>query len=267
MNATIMNGSLALLLFLLLSNANAAQCERINNADIVGEAVSIKTGEFLYCEYHYLSGEPYTVEGVPVSLQGYQTSTAEVYYMDAEQQLIARKKVDYSLNPFSPNIEQEDFRHQEWVKVERDLQANELLVQYRRANQESIKQKAIAGSELVVDAGFNNAIRSRWQEMADTGSAVFTFVASAQLRTVSLKVASKKLSSCFAKADIPDFYQDGDHVCYKVSSNNALVNLFIKPIYLVYKEDSRRLSIFRGAVNISTDAGKGQQAIIEYQYY
>jgi hypothetical protein len=239
--------------------AYSQDCPHRENVAVIGVAKTVDTGEFLYCEYHtFLSQDRTTVD-----------------YYDKHQSPIAIKKIDYTDSRLSPSIEQDDFRHEEtirvkWVPVESNAPSDEarLLVQYQAANTEELGQKWIAEpASVVVDAGFDHAIRFYWQQLEENGHVTFTFVAPAQLRTIKLRVVKRDLMSCLSEGEETVDYQKNTHICYVVKPSSSLLSWFVKPIKLIYHRKSQRLMVFSGNSNISNIQGRGQQARITYRYF
>lgn len=246
---------LMLVCCLYINTAYADVCPEVPSASIVGVATAASTGEFLYCESHYALGDSTRVE-----------------YKDSSQALIVLKQVDYSDGLLAPSIYQEDFRHGEKVRVQRlqnPVSDNEyLFMQYQRANEDEPLDKSIENvSGLVVDAGFDNAIRYYWDEMSKKGSVILTFVAPARLRTIKLKVRVKPLSSCRFEGVEDYLYEKSKHICYVVRPLNSMVSLFVKPIKLIYEQKTQRLVSFVGNSNVTDEKGSGQQVIITYRYF
>ncbi len=259
-------------------SANPEQCQSKVFSDlqdsqalpiIIGEASS-DDNKFLYCEYHY-------------SLQGNQR---RVDYRDIEQRLIATKTVDFSISEWAPNILQDDFRHGEKVVVTRkdstDTQSSKVfLAQYRRGvasdttqdeDSEPVtlreKEFVLDDESVVVDAGFDNAIRDRWQIIMNGSTAQFLFLAPASLRTIQLNVDKhNEVTHCITGSVEYIPYNNSGYVCLMVKPSNKLLSWFVSSIRLLYDKDSQRLIYFSGASNVTTDRGKGQSVQITYRYY
>jgi hypothetical protein len=223
---------------------------------IVGVATHAKTGVFLYCEYHVIGKD-----------------TSQVIYTDDAQQPIAMKTVDYSMSLLAPNILQRDYRHDEIVAVTRQQSSSEqvldtLFLEYTPANGGKTRKKMINDqSNLIVDAGFDHAIRHYWASLTTQKKVILTFVVPAKARTVQLLVKETRLSRCrLPKASAVNDNND-QHICYLVKPKSALLRWFVKPISLLYERDTQRLLFFSGSSNVSSNTGKGQMVDIEYRYY
>ena len=118
-----------------------------------------------------------------------------------------------------------------------------------------------AEDNLVVDAGFDKAIRSQWDGLSRGEKRRFSFAAPPNLRTFTLVVQKVNQTDCLGQS-----YNANEQVCLLVKSSSTFLNWFIKPIVLIYDRNSQRLMRFVGGVNITNDKGKSQRAEINYHY-
>ena len=254
--------SIIMLLCFYSYTAYSDVCLPLKNAQIIGVATHAKTGVFLYCEYHVI-----------------EKNTSQVIYTDKTQSPIAIKTVDYSMSLLAPNILQHDYRHSEMVSVTRqeslDKQSvDTLLLEYKGKNSNNILKKIINDRpDLVVDAGFDNAIRYYWDALSTKKKVSLKFVVPAKSRTITLLVKQTKLSRCRLPTvrDVGDDLErnvddDERYFCYVVKPKSTLLGWFVKPIILLYARDTQRLMYFSGSSNVSTAAGKGQMVNIDYRY-
>lgn len=249
--------ALVCLFFLYVQVAYADYCAPASNkVHIVGVASHIKTGQFLYCEYHVADGD-----------------ISQIIYTDEKQATIAIKRVDYSMSALAPNVQQNDRRHNEEVLVTRQPPVDSssmatFLVQYQAANKKKrIETVLVDRPNIVVDAGFDNAIRQYWDPLLAKGRVTLTFVVPAKLRTIQLVVKVVNISRCLSPKGSEARYDKRLHVCYLVKPKSALLSWFVKPITLLYKISSQNLVLFSGSSNVSTNAGSGQMVNIHYAYF
>lgn len=250
---------IALCCVLSISKVNA--CPQQPNADIIGEATDLKSKQFLYCEYHFLSDKQ-----------------SIVIYRNSNSEKIAEKTVNYLRSNLAPDIQQTDFRHCESIVVTQSQPlagssvSDSVLayrVSYRKANSDDVKVKTIRSKppmKTIVDAGFDNAIRYYWNDLQSTGSATFSFLVPARLKTVTLKVVKMAMEQCESLADLDKRYAHDEHDCYRVYPKSAVLRLFVSPLTLVYQIDNQQLMFFSGNSNITNDNGKGQKVAINYRY-
>jgi len=148
-------------------------CSYSQKADSIGLARDVKTQEPLYCEYHF-------------SVKG--STKAMVEYRDLSAALIAEKKLDYASGQLSPSVIQNDFRNGELRAVSKQMtngQSEQVMldIQYRSPNSQDLKESRInvspeqsstnssesnvegAPRSLVIDAGFDYAVRNNWEAL------------------------------------------------------------------------------------------------------
>jgi hypothetical protein len=185
--------------------------------DILGEAYDLDSGEYLYSEHHFCD-------------EAFQRCRVE--YIDNTGELIARKNVDFSANPTAPTLRFEDFRRERDVRKEFD-----------------------AESELVVDSGFDNFIRSRWDAL-ETGNRVeFPFLPAGREDPLNMEAVLARNSGC-----------EQEQLCLEVALDSWFLQMLVEPIRLTYDRDSQRLLRFRGLSNIADAGGGGQNVDIRYSY-
>lgn len=222
-------------------------CPQRDNANVVGEARLYDGEDFLYCEYY---------------IDDKSKSKTRVEYYDKNQQLIALKDVDYNGSEFAPSVRQTDYRHGE-LRIAERLANDQYRLRYLPPNSdpEAIDEVVIENKDnLVVDAGFDKAIRSEWSALINGKKKRFDFAAPPSLRTFTVVIQQND------KPCLEELSDKGESVCFVVKSSSAFLNWFIKPIELVYERETRRLMQFSGGVNIMSDQGKSQRAVISYHY-
>lgn len=221
-------------------------CPAHLEAVVIGSARDLKTGAPIYCEYHI---------AVQTSV-GLDTeySKLTVVYVDSSGQEIAQKSVDYSPNRFQPQITQVDFRTGESRLAY--LDQGKWLVEYKERRSSSAKQRRIDLSDQgVVDSGFNQFIKARWDTLLEGTPLVAEFLSVPHRKAIDLQV---KQVSCELKAK-------RGRECFLVQVNNAFLRLITGELQLVYNEQKQLLR-FEGVVNIQNDAGETQKAVIHYRY-
>ncbi|MEO0443515.1 MAG: hypothetical protein AAFZ92_07210 [Pseudomonadota bacterium] len=218
--------------------------------DILGIATHLQSGENLYCEYHFVSDDKKTV----------------VDYIDFNQQLIARKYLDYSLGEKTPLVKQQDFRHGELRAVTLtqgdDAQQSQLTIQYRKANTDETSTSQLAFSDsLVIDAGFDAAVRQQWNALVNGEAIQVDFVSPVHLKSFKLSIVQSQSRKCKQQLSGND-----QGLCFLIRPANALARLFVKPLVLIYDQSSQRLLSYTGSVNITSLEGASKRARIEYHY-
>ncbi|MGH1439715.1 MAG: hypothetical protein ACRBBR_06365 [Cellvibrionaceae bacterium] len=240
--------------------ALAPQCPDIASSDdnlsasatIVGSALDPSDNTLLYCEYHYPelpNGRQFLVE-----------------YRDSAQALIAQKKLSYSGSLLQPQVRQEDFRHGEQRQVLLSRDANGHLnieVQYKKPDAENIKKADLKLSDsLVIDAGFDEAIRQSWIDLIAGQTVKMDFLSPVHLKTFNLSITKTTDKNYLVKRE---GYSE-QVVSFLIRPSNSFISLFAKPLLLSYDLRTRRLLSYNGNVNITDEDGATMEATIQYYY-
>ena len=182
----------------------------------VGKAVNADTGEYLYSEFHYCSRD---------------ITTCSIDYRDSMNTSIAVKDVDYGASPYAPNLFLREF-------------GIDAVVAYESS-----------GSDEVVDAGFDNFVRSRWDTLAAGEKVTFPFRALGFDRAFDMRAGKARDGDC-----------DDNLLCLRVQVDSWLLGLVAQPIDLAYNRDDRRLLRYRGVSNLRSRGLNSQQVEISYTY-
>ena len=144
------------LLFLACSpvaQASMSACDMTDGQPLLfGTARDQNTDELIYCEYYFATtaAQQFVVE-----------------YRLSDARLIARKQLDFLIDPLAPRVIQEDFRRGELRAVER-LTATQLSVSYRPTVNDATRQQTLnLDGIVVVDAGFDQAVKQYWQRLLE----------------------------------------------------------------------------------------------------
>lgn len=246
----------------------------VKKADIIGVSRDIKSGDFLYCEYHIFEEKENPSQ---------QTKKTLVEYRATDQTLIATKAVDYSPSLVRPNVVQKDLRHNELrstmdstlnstvnnsiknansSSIVGDDKKSTVNVSYRKPNSEELKSIAIELTDmLVIDAGFDEAVKQYWYTLTRGEKLIIDFLSPVHLRTFKLTVKQSNTGSCFKEA-----YDRQAQTCFLIRPSNMVLNLFVKPLALIYDLKAKRLMRFKGDVNITNTQGGTLNAVIQYYY-
>lgn len=249
------------------SVAAKTQCLGIppkSNAElkIIGEAFNAD-GEFLYCEYHSkVHGSAFDSTLTLNTKSSHQNSDdlwLVEYTNHQSDKLIAQKHITYKtfdIESFAPEVEQIDFRTSELRRSVYD--GDNIAMSYQEDKSKALESKSIPKEPLpVIDAGFDNFVRAKWQSLVDGEPVVFDFASVPHLRVIPLRAIKKSLGDCAAHNDA--------FLCLHVQANNRFLRFFVGELALVYDE-RKQLRVFEGAVNIQDDNAKSQKAIITYSY-
>jgi len=217
------------------------QCKPSENSIVIGIAKS-PSGQFLYCEHIERPSEHLLVVN---------------YYYDFK--IFAEKKINYSENPATPAVEQRDFRSGELRKA--NINQQTLRLQYQANMHKKTGHVDIPLAQVdVIDAGFDYFIRQYWDELQAEKVLAVNFASMPHLKVLPLRISKQAPVKCAEKAP-----PTSEAFCYLVEIDNALLRLVLGNIKLIY-DQHRRLTTFKGVVNIEDDNESTQTAIISYYY-
>jgi hypothetical protein len=233
-------------------------------ADVIGRVRAVAEGELLYCEYHIFDNN----DDVQPSIK-----KTNVEYRAPDQTLIATKSVDYTPGLLRPDVVQIDLRHNELrssldssskiqATTKDSSQKSVIDVSYRQPNSDELVSKEVNAEDmLVIDAGFDEAVKEYWYDLMRGEKLIINFLSPRLLRAIKLTVSRSSNDNCYQEV-----YDKKTQVCFLISPSNMVLNLFVKPLSLTYDLASRRLLRFKGDVNITDAQGDTQNAIINYYY-
>lgn len=186
-------------------------------SNALGRAFDQETGNFLYSEHHSCS------EGA---------LECSVEYRDDSGALIVHKELDYRGSLYGPALRIRDYRRETTLVVEPTEQR-----------------------DVVVDAGFDNFVRSQWSSLSTGESVKFPF----------LVVGFDKPLNMIAKVDNSKPCSDRE-LCLEVSLDSWFLGLLAKPISLVYSIEEKKLLRYQGISNIRNEEGDALSVDIYYRY-
>ena len=208
-------GPVFLLAIIFSSGLASAQSSSTNL--VLGKAYEKDKGKFLYSEQYSCSE---------------QGLLSTVEYSNGAGELFAIKRLDFRLSAVGPSLVMSDYRNQ--------------------------KELSIAASEndkLVIDAGFDNFVRSIWEELSDGAKFSFPFLPAGFSKPVNMKVLRSKKKDC-----------DAEQLCLVIKMDSWILAMVVAPIELSYLRSNRRLLHFSGMGNIKDNNGKTQSVDIHYEY-
>ena len=184
---------------------------------VVGNAFSAEDGAWLYSEYHRCDA---------------QGSQCLIEYRDPDGVLLAKKALDYSGSPHAPGVFLQDFVYEESLRI-----------------------APLNDTRQVVDAGFDNFVRSSWQGLASGETVTFPFQVLGREEPIDMRAARSEQADC---ADTS--------LCLEVALDAWLLRLVVPSIELVYDRESRRLLSYRGISNLRDEGGASPMVFIRYEY-
>jgi hypothetical protein len=197
--------------------ASIAFAEEAAVATVVGTAYDQKSGNLLYTEQHFCNVE---------------NRLCTVEYRDNFGAMIAQKHLDFSESLIGPSLVMTDYRQ----AIELSFPASEV-------------------DDMVVDAGFDNYVRSKWDELFSGSPVRFPFLVVGFDKPLNMRANREDTPGC-----------DDDKLCLSISLDSWLLGMLTDPIELSYSRDSRRLLRFSGMSNIKGAAGETLTVDIDYSY-
>ena len=205
------------LLFVVLFWAKLVVAEQLPPPTVVGNAYDRDTGYFVYSEHHFC---------------GEDQMLCTVQYRDSLGVIFAEKNLDYRKNLLSPLLVMTDYRSGVESRVPASEQDN-----------------------LVVDAGFDNFVRSIWDTLDAGENTKFPFLVAGFDKPIKMKALRSKAGNCTAA-----------ELCLDIKLDSWFLGMIIDPIELSYSRAEKRLLRFSGISNIKDENGESQNVDIHYQY-
>jgi hypothetical protein len=184
---------------------------------VLGKAYERNTGTFLYSEHHSCSE---------------QRLLCTVEYSDGAGEVFAKKLLDFRQSLVGPSLVMSDYR-----------------------NQSEISIPASQNNSLVIDAGFDNFVRSIWEELNEGQQISFPFLPAGFDKPLNMKALRSEKVDC-----------EAEQLCLDIELDSWLLALIIAPIELSYSRSDKRLLHFSGMSNIRDEDGETQDVDIHYEY-
>ncbi|MBD8525833.1 hypothetical protein [Pseudomarimonas arenosa] len=205
-----------------------------------GEARATDSGNLLYAEHHYLRTE------------GGRPRERLVMYRCPSGEAFARKTVSYGEPPYAPSFRMDDARLGYAEGFSRGKAAGEALVQ-RASNQPAETDAISLGESLVVDAGFDEFVRSHWEELQAGKKVSLRFLVPSRLAAYGFKLQ---------KTGEENLY--GESASTFRLALSGLFGWFADAIDVSYRNSDRRLMRFVGLSNIRASADENLVADIQF---
>jgi hypothetical protein len=230
-----MRPQLVLLVILAVGPAQAA------DQSFTGYARSLDGAALLYVESHAISGG------------GDADETRVVLYRCAAGAApFARKQLDYTADRIAPAFAFEDARSGFSEGLRRDAGGMEVFA--RAGSTAKMRSEELAPvASMVVDAGFDEFVRARWDVLEKGGSIEVPFLVPSRLDSVNFKVRK-----------IADATIDGDVASVFRLSMAGPLGWFLSNIDVSYRKRDRRLVRYRGITNVRNVAGSMLEAQIDF---
>jgi hypothetical protein len=211
-----------------------------------GKAIDPKTSVLLYIENHQ----------VVLNNTGDYLSSV-VTYINPDGDIFAKKTLDYRKNPLAPDMIFYDKRSDERTSVVLNADGTYLEISIETKNSTKLSKVKLDEALVVVDAGFDRLIESRWSSLIKEKELKFSFLAITRAQLVNFEVVEEKVSD--------------SSVTIALNPRNFFINLLVEPIILVYDINNQRLLSFEGLTNIERykDGKRTEEnyvARIDYRY-
>lgn len=227
---------LSLLPLLTLSTASVASELRA----FIGEARAIDGGKLIYEEHHL------------VRYAGEAPGERLVMYRCPDGQAFARKRIDYGQPLFAPTFRLDDVRFGYAEGYAAGAPRGEAFVQAgsdRGERREAVK----AGTALVVDAGFDEFVRARWDELQRGDSVRLEFLVPSRLAAYRFSVRKVRSQEIF-----------GEPASVFQLALSGVLGWFADAIDVAYRDSDQRLMRFEGLTNIRATLDSNHVARIDF---
>lgn len=214
---------------------------RVLSADgiFTGYARDLATDGLLYVESH------------AVVDAGTARETRVVVYRCANGAPFARKDLDYSADRLAPAFRFEDSRSGHAEGLARAPSGMEVFA--RAGWNAPLRRAPVDGAGLVADAGFDEFVRARWNELEAGKSVEAPFLVPSRLDSLPFRVR---------KAG--DAQIEGEAVSVIRLSLAGVLRFFVPDIDVSYRKRDRALMRYRGMTNIRDASGKLLEARIDF---
>ena len=184
-----------------------------------------------------------------------------VTYQDPDGNVLATKKMIYGNNPSQPNftLESTTNGYQEGVIYTKNQELNNKRIVYNQESESAKRKEKILKMtpNTVIDGGFHYFVLKQWNSLMNGENIKIKFLSTARLKSFDFSI--KKMPSQSNESD-------SNSVIFKFTVNNPFIQWLLKPIYLTYDQQTRRLMQFEGITNLSDKEGKSYKAVIYYEY-
>jgi hypothetical protein len=207
----------------------------------IGEARDLKDGRVLYREEHLLRRAP---DGDP--------QQRIVLYRCPDGVAFGRKTLDYGSNPLVPSFRMEDARWGYVEQLEPTGDGLQLTVNRPGENARS-GTVAVEDSALVADAGYDEFVRQRWDELITGKKVPLDFIVPSRLTYYGFAVQLKR----------EEQVEDGALKVFSLGLA-GFFRIFLPEIEVAYDAETRELRRFVGLTNIRNVEDKNVEARISF---
>lgn len=171
------------------------------------------------------------------------------HYFDTNHKHIATRKIDFSKSKFAPDFKTEDLRTG-YIEGAEVADNNVKLFTKKDKNSPLVEKIIQVPEPVVVDGGFNQFIKTHWQELESEKSLSFNFTVSSSLDYYKLRAAKVAMNE--------------NELTIKVEPYKALLRWLANPIIIKYDRETHRILSYEGKSNIADDNGNNFTAKLVY---
>lgn len=176
-----------------------------------------------------------------------------------DKKIFATKELNYKVNSTTPSVVQKDLRFGEIRKAEVSDKTIEL--RYQANNKKPGASASLSPKDVdVIDAGFDNFVRSNWEELESGKTLSINFASMSHLKSLPLRISRQPMEKCDPTVELKN-----TTYCLYVEIDNVFLRMLLGNIKLMY-DQQHRLEEFNGVVNILSDKEANQTAKIHYYY-
>lgn len=207
----------------------------------VGRATDLKSGAFLYTEEHTAFYE----DG--------RHRRSDIEYRDAAGKVIGRKQIDLSDGSAAATFRREDYRYGTVESATKAGGKYRLTSKADAASEERTAEISISGT-AAIDAGLNNLVRSRWEELERGGTVNFQLGVPSQLDHFAFRVRTMKTETVNGRSAM----------LVRFESDHWYIRLFVDPVLVWYDTATRRALRYEGISNLYDEKGKSYVVRVEF---
>lgn len=190
-----------------------------------GKAINPETSDLLYVENHQA-----------ILNDAGEYLSAYITYSNPTGEIFAEKTLDYTKNALAPDMMFHDKRSDERISVFLNKAENYLQVLIETNENRKLSKVKLSEPLLVVDAGFDRLIDSRWNALRKDKELKFTFLAIMRAQLINFEAIEVKANT--------------NSVSLELQPRNFFIDLLVDPILLEYELNTKRLLRFEGLTNI-----------------
>lgn len=212
-----------------------------------GRATDLHNHQLLYTEEHRIVG---TCEN-----GAWQPTRETVTYRGPNHQVLAIKHLDYRSGLQTPSFTMTDNVFHEHFDV-RYRQGQSVDVHWRDTKGTDHREKVPSNPALVIDGGFDYAVKAHWASLLAGKPLPFDFLAPTRGKTIALRLVP---------ADGNQQRETGAEHSFVIKPQSTFLSWFVDPIVLGYNAQ-RELTDYIGVTNIPQSPSENYRAHIHYRH-